>query len=95
MIGTCKENGSGSNAKKDEGRKTLHWQKRGRLRLRWMDDVVADLKVMKIKQWMKKMKNRSNGDWLLKTPKLAEGCSTERMDVWMECQEKCMWLNVP
>jgi len=27
-------------------------------RLRWMDDVVADLKVMKIKKWMKKTKDR-------------------------------------
>ena len=26
--------------------------------MRWMDDVVADLKVMKIKQWMEKMKER-------------------------------------
>ena len=24
----------------------------------WMDDVVADLIVMKIKQWMEKMKDR-------------------------------------
>jgi hypothetical protein len=29
--------------------------------LRWMDDVVADLKTVKIKQWMEKMK-----DWLLR-----------------------------
>jgi hypothetical protein len=26
--------------------------RRGRPRLRWMDDVVVDLKVMKIKRWM-------------------------------------------
>jgi hypothetical protein len=30
---------------------------RGRPRLRWMDDVVADLKIMKIKQWMEKTKD--------------------------------------
>jgi hypothetical protein len=30
----------------------------GRHLLRWMYDVVADLKVMKIKQWMEKTKNR-------------------------------------
>ena len=35
---------------------------RARPRLRWMDDVVADLKVMKIKQWMEKM-NREK--WIL------------------------------
>jgi len=33
-------------------------RRRGRPRLRWIDDVVADLKVMKIKQWMEKMKDR-------------------------------------
>jgi hypothetical protein len=35
---------------------------KGRPRLRWMDDV-ADLKVMKIKQWMEKTKDR--GQWRL------------------------------
>ena len=36
-------------------------RRKGRPRLRWMDDVVADLKAMKIKQWMEKMQDR-NGD---------------------------------
>jgi len=26
--------------------------------VRWVDDVVADLKVMKIKQWIEKTKDR-------------------------------------
>jgi len=33
-------------------------RRRGRLCLRWIDDIIADLKVMKIKPWMEKMKNR-------------------------------------
>jgi len=33
-------------------------RRKERPRLRWMDDVVAALKVMKIKQWMEKMKDR-------------------------------------
>jgi len=33
-------------------------QRKGRPCLRWMDDVVADLKVMKIKQWIEKKKDR-------------------------------------
>jgi len=33
-------------------------RRKGRPRLRWMDDVVADLKVMKINQWMEKTKDR-------------------------------------
>jgi len=28
MFGTCKKNGSSSNAKKDDGRKTVHRQKK-------------------------------------------------------------------
>ena len=36
-------------------------RRKGRPRLRWTDDVVEDLKVMTIKQWMEKMKER-NGD---------------------------------
>jgi len=35
-------------------------RRKGRPRLRWMHDVVADLKVMKIKQRMEKMKDREN-----------------------------------
>ena len=33
-------------------------QRRGRPCFRWMDDVVADLKVMEIKQWIEKTKDR-------------------------------------
>jgi len=33
-------------------------RRRGRPRLRWMDEVVADLKVIKIKQWTEKTKDR-------------------------------------
>jgi hypothetical protein len=33
-------------------------RRKGRPNLRWMDDVIADMKAMKIKQWMEKMKDR-------------------------------------
>ena len=33
-------------------------RRKGRHRLRWMDNVVADLKAMKIKQWLEKKKDR-------------------------------------
>jgi len=57
MVGTCKENGSRSDATKDDGRKTVY-RKKKRSRLRWMDDVVAGLKAMRIKQWMETMQDR-------------------------------------
>ena len=33
-------------------------RRKGRPHLRWMDDVIADMKAMKIKQWLEKMKDR-------------------------------------
>jgi hypothetical protein len=50
-------NGSGSNEEKDDGR-LFTGRRKGRPRLRWMDDVIADLRVMKIKQWTEKTKDR-------------------------------------
>ena len=58
MAARCKENGSGSNADKDNGRKTVYRKKKRKISQRWMDDDVAHLKVMKIKQWMEKAKDR-------------------------------------
>jgi len=43
--------------KMKEGRLFIGIRK-GRHRLRWMDDVVADRKVMKIKRWMEMMNDR-------------------------------------
>jgi len=33
-------------------------RRKGRPRLRWMDDGVADLRVMKIRQWTEKVEDR-------------------------------------
>jgi hypothetical protein len=33
-------------------------RREGRPHLRWMDDVVADLRVTKVKQWTEKTKDR-------------------------------------
>jgi len=61
-LGHVKRMEEGAMARKMmEGRQFVGRGK-GRPRLRWMDDEVADLKVMKIKQWMEKMKERENGD---------------------------------
>jgi hypothetical protein len=57
MAGTCKENGSGSNDEKDDGRKTVRRKKKRKTSFEMDVDVVADLKVMKIKRWMEKTKD--------------------------------------
>jgi hypothetical protein len=59
MAGTCKENGSGAMPRKMMEERRFIGRRRGRPRLRWMDDIVADLKVMKIKQWIEKTKKRA------------------------------------
>jgi hypothetical protein len=48
-------------------------RRKGRPRLRWMDDVVADLKVMKIKQWMEKMKDREKWRLIVEEDKAHPG----------------------
>jgi len=65
MAGPCKENGNWGNAKKDDGRKTVYRKKERKTSFEvdgWMDDV-ADLRVMKIRQWTEKAEDR--GQWRL------------------------------
>jgi len=65
-----------------EGR-LLVGRRKGRPRFRWMDDV-ADLKVMKIKQWMEKMKDREKWRLIAEEAKAhpgLQGCSAERKEV--------------
>jgi hypothetical protein len=33
-------------------------RRKGRPRLRWLDDFLVDLKIMKIRQWVEKTKDR-------------------------------------
>jgi len=55
-----------------EGR-LFRGRRKGRPRSRWMDDVVADLKVMKIKQWMEKMKGREKWRLIVEEAKAHPG----------------------
>jgi len=48
-------------------------QRKGRPHLRWMEDVVADLTVMKIKQWMEKMKDREKWRLIVEEAKAHPG----------------------
>jgi hypothetical protein len=38
-------------------------KRKGRPRMKWLDDVESDVKKMKVKGWKKKMRNR--GQWRL------------------------------
>ena len=55
-------------------------RRKGIPRLRWIDDVVADLRVMKTKQWTWKAMDREQ----LRRPRLTQGCSARRIDGWMD-----------
>jgi len=46
---------------------------KGRLCLRWMDDVVADLKAMRIKQWMETMQDREKWRQIVEEAKAHPG----------------------
>jgi hypothetical protein len=48
-------------------------RRKGRPRLRWMDDDVADLRVMKIKQWMEKTKDREQWRMVVEKDKAHPG----------------------
>jgi hypothetical protein len=48
-------------------------RRKGRPRLRWIDDVVADLRVMKIKQWPEKAEDREQWRLVVKEAKAHPG----------------------
>jgi hypothetical protein len=72
MAGTCKQNGSGSNATEDDGRLFIG-RRKGKPHFRWMDDVIADLKVLKIKQWMEKTREREQWRLIVEEAKAHPG----------------------
>jgi hypothetical protein len=48
-------------------------RRKGRPRLGWMDDVVVDLKAIKIKQWMEKAKDREQWRMVVEEAKAHPG----------------------
>ena len=55
-----------------EGRLFME-RRKGRRRLRWLDDVLADLKIMKIRQWVEKMKDREQWRLVVEEAKVYPG----------------------
>jgi hypothetical protein len=53
---------------KPEGRRKV-----GRPRLRWLDDVENDLRVIKVKRWRKKAQNREERASVVKEAKVLRG----------------------
>jgi hypothetical protein len=48
-------------------------RRKGRPRLRWRDDVVADLRAMKIRQWTEKEEDREQWRLVVKEAKVDPG----------------------
>jgi len=57
-LGYVKRMEEGAMPRKMTGGRLFVGRRKGRTRLRRMDDVVADLKAMRVKQWMETMQNR-------------------------------------
>ena len=58
---------------KEFSKEMMMGRRKGRPRLRWVDNVLADLKVMKIKQWMEKMKDREKWRLIVEEAKAYPG----------------------
>jgi len=58
---------------KEFSKEMMMGRRKGRPRLRWVDNVLADLKVMKIKQWMEKMKDREKWRLIVEEAKAHPG----------------------
>jgi hypothetical protein len=64
-------------------------RRKGRPRLRWMDDVV-DLKAMKIMQWMEKTKDREQWRLVVEEARAHPGL-WRREDGWNNNIFNCKW----
>jgi hypothetical protein len=52
-------------------------RRKGRPRMRWLEEVENDLKRMKVKEWKEKMRNREEWKLVVKEAKAHQGCSAK------------------
>jgi hypothetical protein len=52
-------------------------RKKGRPRMRWLEEVENNLKRMKVKGWREKMGNREQWRLVVKEAKAHQGCSAK------------------
>ena len=72
-LGHVKRMEEGAMARKMVEGRLFVGRRNGRPRLRWMDDVVADRKVKKVKQWMEKMEDREKWRLIVEEAKADPG----------------------
>jgi hypothetical protein len=80
-LGHVKRMEVGAMARKMMEGRLFIGRRKGRPRLRWMEDVVADLRVMKIKQWTEKTKDRQQWRMVVEETKAHAGLQ-RREDGW-------------
>jgi hypothetical protein len=76
-IGNIVRMDQGRTAKKIFDRKSKGSRRRGRPRLRWLEDVEKDLPDMKVKRWRPQTVNMKEWASVLGRPKLSEGRTAE------------------
>ena len=87
QLGRVKRMEVGATPRKMMEERLFIERRKGRPRLRWMDGDVADLKVMKIKQWMEKTKDREQWRLVVEEAKVHPGLQC-RENGWMEYLNK-------
>jgi hypothetical protein len=73
MVGECRENGRQCNAEENVKRKTVLQTRKGRPRMRWLDDVESNLKKMEVIGWKEKMRDREQWRLVVEEAKAQPG----------------------
>ena len=80
---TCSKDGSGKDSYKNIGEETGRNRRKGRPRLRWLEDVEKDLWEMKVKNWKQKAADREAWASVIKGAKAVRGQESQGVSGWM------------